>query len=494
MNFWNDLSLRIKLTFSFLGLLALILLVLGITLYLDNKNFLIKNLAIRVRAQAKPVISHWIFEDKGAPPLLGDDNRNAKNPELHKIASFLAQDLTSRDTGAIVLDRNGQILADGRILPEEPESAPPQPLYYKKTLAGEKEVEYETVFKGRHVLVVLIPLKPTPLSENILGAVQLTTPLAQIDHILFRQRMALMIGIGLAILVGAFLGLILTSSVLKGLTKMVATCKGIASGDLTQRVGLGGTRGDEIGQLSAAFDNMADKIQASFESQRRFVANAAHELRTPLTAIQGSVEVLMRGAQDDPETASRLIQGIYKETRRLSSLCEKLLSLSKLEVSANIEKRPFELEEFFSGLLPQIKASLKGQRLQLQRGGPVRLIADPDLFARVIINLIDNAIRHTPVDGEIALGWEKAASEILVWVSDNGHGILQEDLPHIFAPFYQGRHVLEDQTDTGRVLSTKDGAGIGLALVDVIVKAHGWKIEVDSVQGKGTRFTIRIPV
>ncbi len=491
MRLWRGQTLRVKLTMLYVGLLAAILLILGTILYLDNQRFLVNSLATRMRAQAKPTIEHWLFIDNTAPPLLGGQSHKTPPPDLERIAPFLARDLTSRHTGALVLDTEGKVLARGKRLPEEPDSPPPVPAYYRKALEGQKEISYSTRFQGAHVLVVLIPLKTSPESNDILGVVQISNSLAEIDSILFRQRLVLVVGIGIAVVLGTLLGLFFTTSTLKGLTKMVGICQAISAGDLGQRVGLAQRR-DEIGRLSEAFDQMADRIQASFEAQKRLVANAAHELRTPLTALRGSLEVLLRGVQDDPAASARLIQGMYQDVRRLSSLCEQLLSISRLEASVNVQKRPLRLGEFLAGLLPQLKLLSRGQRVLLQKGPEVEIPADPDLLTQIVLNLFDNAAKHTPRDGEISLGWRAAPGGAELWLSDNGPGIDPGDLPHIFEPFFRGRVRSEDAGSApGR--KAPQGAGLGLALVKAIVTAHGGSITTHSSEGQGTVFTMFFP-
>lgn len=478
---WSRLSLPLKLTLLYVGLLALILGTLGTVLYLDNQRFLVDNLAARVRAQAKPIIARWLFGRGQPPPLLGRDQGPRGRPRLEDIAAGLARDLTSRDSGALILDRRGRVLARGKVLPEEPEPAPPDPAFYRRALAGENEVSYATHWQGAHVLVVLVPLRPSPQSPRVMGLVQITTPLAPIDDILFRQRLVLLVGIGLALAVGTLLGLLFTSSALKGLTRMVATCQGISAGDYGRRVGLS-QRGDVVGRLSQAFDQMAERIQAAFQAQKRLVANAAHELRTPLTALQGSLEVLLRGVQDDPVASARLVRVMYQETRRLTRMCEQLLDLSRLEASANLEKRPLELKEFFRRLMPRLGLLAPEHHLELAGKGELNIAADSELLTRTLLNLVDNAARHTPAGGRIELGWRAREEGAELWVADSGAGIDPQDLPHIFEPFFQG----------GQGKGAK-GAGLGLALVKAMVEAHGGGIQVESRPGRGAVFRIWLP-
>ena len=142
-SFWHSLSLRTRLALLYGGLLAVILCLLGGVLYLNTRSFLLDATAKRIRAQAKPVIEHWLYPAEFMPPLWGQSLPKTRNSiDLERIAPFLARDLTSRDTVALVLDKQGRVLAVGRRLPEEPEAPSPQPFYYRRALAGKNEVNY----------------------------------------------------------------------------------------------------------------------------------------------------------------------------------------------------------------------------------------------------------------------------------------------------------------------------------------------------------------
>ncbi len=464
---WNKLSLRIKLTLLYVTLLTLLLSILGISLYLDDKNFLITSLEKRIRAQAKPVIAHWLYYEINPPPLLGTDNK--KIIHLKNIAPFLARDLTSKDTGAVIINIKGKIIARGKILKEEPSCPPPNKFLLKKALSGKNEIDYFTYFKGQHILVTFIPLRKTPKSSEIYGVVELATPLTQIDKILERKAILLITSILIALLLGSILGLYLTTSVLKDLSILVSTCEAIASGNLTKRVGLHYKRKDEIGRLSQAFDDMADKIQKVFLSQKRFIAKAAHEFRTPITAILGSSEVLLRGSIKDPKSLDTLIRGIYKEANRLWRLCERLLDISRIDASKNIQKQKISIKELVEDAINNMQNGLRGQKLYITAERDVDILVDPELFTLLLLNLIDNAIKHTKENDIIEIGWEKENNKyIKIWVKDTGEGIEPKDLPHIFEPFYQGKK------------DKKKGSGLGLSLVKEIVESHGGKIEVKS--------------
>ncbi len=503
---WNDLPLRYKLTLLYVGLLAVLLCVLGVALYLDTAHFLVHTTAVRLRAQAKPVIEHWLpgwaaGEEGPSPPVPGPTppagapgppgppvpappgDKAAIASSLDGIAAQLSRALTSRDTTALVLDADGKLLASGRQLPEEPLPAPPDSTYVSRALAGENEVTYTTNVDGVRSLVLLIPLRHAPGEGEVVGVVELTTPLALIDAVLWRQRLLIGLGIVLTLVLGTLGGLWITRSALTPLQRMISTCRRIAAGDLSQRVNLPARR-DEVGQLASAFDNMVAQIERTFAAQKRFVAAAAHELRTPLTALRGSLEVLLRGAQDDPSAAARLVQGMYREVTRLVRLAEQLLDITRLDSPVIIHRQPVDVARFFTGFLDQARRLAGERTVTLTPGGDVTVSADPDALKQVLFNLVDNAVKHTSPDDRIEIGWEVGEDEVAIWVADDGAGIAPDDLPHVFEPFYRG-----DRSRSRR----QGGAGLGLSLARAVVEAHGGTIEVESGLNVGTRVTLRLP-
>jgi signal transduction histidine kinase len=436
-----------------------------------------------LRAQAKPVIEHWLYTKDYVIPGL-KSSASPESLQLGKIATPLARDLTSRNTAALILDKTEKVLAVGKHLPEEPIPPPPNPAYTRLALAGQNEINYKMTWNGDPTLVVLIPLRSSPGSKTILGVAQLSTSLAPINRILLWNGLMLLGVMLLTLLIGGGIGLWVTSSNLRGLREVAQTCKQIASGDFTRRVTLPDSR-DEVHTLAQAFNLMVERIEAIFESQRRFVANTAHELRTPLTALRGSLEVLLRGAQDDPSAVARLSRGMVQEVDRLIHLCEQLLGLTKLESTQHVQKKPLNLSDFFEDFLPQARILAQNRSLSLQSGPFVSVKVDEDMLKQILLNLLQNAIQHTKEGGTILLGWHLIPDFVEIWVQDDGEGIPPQELPYIFEPFFQGK---------SPVSRRKQGAGLGLPLVKAMVEAHGGQIWVESQSGQGSRFAFHLPL
>ncbi len=467
MKRWHQLRLRTRLILLYLGLLTFSVTIIGGYSYWNVRNLLVGSTANHLRARAKPIIERYLFRQP--PPL------------LNTVAHNLACDLTSRNTAAVILDTAGALVASGKRLPEEPDAPPPRREFLRRALAGENEVTYQDTLNGEHVLVVLIPLRIAPGSHTILGVAQISTSLQPIREILVNHGMMLLLVVLIVLLVGGELGFTLISSNFRYLKQMAHTCQQIARGELSRRVEYPNS-GDEIGVLAEAFNHMVDRLEKLVATQKRFVANAAHELRTPLTVLRGSLEVLMRGSQDDPNAVARLTRGMYQQVQKLIQLCEQLLGLSRLESSRNIQKQPVELELFFREFLQQTRTLVQRHPFRFLAGPALILPADPDMLNRILLNLLDNALRHTPEGEEIAVGWKLHQNSVEIFLSDRGEGIPPEELPYIFEPFYQGKK------------HPAGGTGLGLALVKAMVEAHGGTIRVESQPGKGTTFSVNLPL
>ena len=265
--------------------------------------------------------------------------------------------------------------------------------------------------------------------------------------------------------------------------RLAAACDALARGDLSHRIA---PLPDDpaLAALAAAFNRMAEALEATLSAQQRFVADAAHELRTPLAAIRGALEVLLGGALDDPPSAHRLAQGMYRDVTRLSRLAERLLDLSRLQAATTVRRRPLDVAAFVRAFVEQAAFLAQERTLALAPGPAVVVQADPDALREALFNLVDNAAQHTTPGGRITVGWTVRPAGVVLFVADDGEGIPPQDLPHVFEPFYRGEHARSRR---------RGGAGLGLAIVQAIARAHGGEAHVTSAPGEGARFEIWLP-
>ncbi len=448
----NNISLKLKLTLRYVGLFSALFVALWAGLYATTRHTLLTEATDNLRSQTRAALQNW--EASSSPTF-----------------AALTQSLAERGLAAAVVDTAGSALAAA--------GAPAG--FAQAAKACVKPPSHAscilTVGNVRYV-VIAQPLKSAGTPVLFTGR-----PLQYLDQVLAWQRLSLLVGLAALVISGTAAGLWLTDALLKPLDEMTATCNRIAAGDLGRRVNLS-HRSDEIGQLATAIDRMAARVEATVASQQRFIASAAHELRTPLTAIQGALDILLRDALDDPPTARRLTQSMYREVTRLFRLCDQLLGLSRAHAAEAIHPQTIDLPAFLREFATQASFLAQARELALQEGEPTTLEADPDALKRILFNLVDNAVQHTPEGGKITIGWKKTSQGVQIWVSDNGEGIAPKDLPHIFEPFYRG-----DRSRSRR----RGGTGLGLAMVKGLVEAHGGKITASSTPGQGATFTIWLP-
>lgn len=250
----------------------------------------------------------------------------------------------------------------------------------------------------------------------------------------------------------------------------------IREGDFTGKVDLSDI--GEIGSLSRSFNEMADTLQLQESLRRKLIANVAHELRTPLGAMRGELEGMLDGVLDmDKEQ----LRSLYEETGRLRAMLDGIDDLTQAQASSlNLAKQHVDLDYFLGNIVERFRAGAleTGVAMELDAKEHVTAWADPDRLSQIVINLLQNAIRAVPDGGKVQLGYGRDGSGTFIAIRDTGHGIPEEDLPHIFDRFYSG---------------SGDGLGLGLAIVKELVDAHGGKIEVHSEVGKGTEVRITLP-
>jgi two-component system OmpR family sensor kinase len=343
---------------------------------------------------------------------------------------------------------------------------------------------------GIRRLVVVLPFR-LPATDAAPSPVMLlvqAASLAAADAVLNQLRLYLILGVIGGTLIGILVGLALTRVVLKPLARMAGTAGAISAGDLSRRLHLP-LGNNEIARLGASFDDMVDRLVAMMEAQRRFIADASHEMRTPLTSLEGLAEMLLTGAdRGNAQVAQRMERSMHSELRRLSHLVADLLTLSRLDSAPALIRTQVDVGNVLAQIAEQMtpQAEARQVRLTVQRSEPAIALADPDQLKQVMLNLVDNAIRYTPPDGEVRLTCtlDTSRGNVRLDVQDSGPGILPADIPHIFDRFYRG--------DLSRSRSS-GSSGLGLAIARSIVQAHGGTISVRSTPGAGTCFTVVLP-
>ncbi len=314
--------------------------------------------------------------------------------------------------------------------------------------------------------------------------VQTTESLEKTNEAVAQFTRSLLTMIPLAMLLAAGGGLFLTSRALRPIRAATEAASKIGASDLSERLPVSGK--DEFARLAQTLNGMLARLEAAFERQRRFVADASHELRTPLTVIKANTSLALADpalAPDARETLSEIDSAADRTTR----IVQDLLLLARSEAGQlPVKKETVALK----GLLDEL-----GQEAPRLRTGapPVRvdapasltLSADPHQLRRMLTNLLDNALRHTPSPGEVTLSASQSGKSVTLEVSDTGVGIAPEHLPHLGERFYRA--------DASRA-RTGGGTGLGLAIARSIAEAHGGTLTITSTPGTGTTVQIVLPV
>jgi two-component system OmpR family sensor kinase len=312
---------------------------------------------------------------------------------------------------------------------------------------------------------------------------QLGVSLADVDAALANLRGTLLsIGV-VALLVALAISFLVTTLGLRPLSRVAAVADRVAAGDLSARARLP-SGADEIGRLGRAFDRMVDRLEGAFAAQRQFAADASHELRSPLTVLGGYVDVLARGAHEAPEAADRILGSMRREIDRLSRLAADLLFLTQLEAGGGrLAPERLDVGDLLVDLADAARVMGDDRRVAVERDGPLPVVVDRDRLTQALLNLVDNAVRHTPEAGLVRLSGRRDGGTIVAEVYNEGSPIPPEHLPHLFDRFYRSDRFVEP----GR------HAGLGLAIVKAIVEASGGTVSATS-DASGTRFVVRLPL
>jgi two-component system OmpR family sensor kinase len=322
-----------------------------------------------------------------------------------------------------------------------------------------------------------------------MGSVIVADSLEKVDKTLSQLRFLFLILGLIALIAIAMAARWIIALGLKPLEAVEDTAEAIAAGDLSAR--LPAAKPDtEVGRLTTSLNTMLARIEESFTARlesenklRRFVADASHELRTPLTAIRGFAELHRQGAVVGEEKTKELINRIEKESVRMSSLVEDLLLLARLDQSRELAKEPVDLNTLITEAVASARAAGPNHPIEIKlEASEIFVLGDSQRIHQVIANLLANARAHTPNGTQISITALQGVSETTIAVSDKGPGLSKADQDRIFERFYRA--------DPSRVRNSGEGSGLGLSIVDAVMKAHGGYVTVKSEVGQGATFTL----
>lgn len=305
---------------------------------------------------------------------------------------------------------------------------------------------------------------------------------------LFRKSSyaAIFTAASLAVVFACGIGVLATRSLTKPIQTITRTANQIRNGDLTARTNFTGT--DEIGRLGETFDDMASTLERDIKLEHRLTSDVAHELRTPLMAMQATVEAMQDGVMPADEEH---LATVAAEVRRLSRLVDAMLRLSRMENGTTpLHTERCDVVALTADLVTVQEQLFQENGLELtfvNDTGHKRFYVelDPDLVREAMVNLMSNALRYTPEGGSVVVRVARDRRHVLLSVTDTGIGIAKEDIPRVFSRFWRSDASREREAG---------GLGVGLALTKEIVDRHNGTISVDSEEGAGTCFTLKLPL
>ncbi len=461
------MTIRTRLTLWYTGLLALTLLLLGILIYYVVGRVLIGNLEDRLLDQAADVVSVMQQENDPMAVMLSG---KVHLPSAETFSSQYYTQIVQLDGRVVQLSENlrGQRFPDNKTLLQNLEPGQPH---------------FTTVSTGQ--VRLHIASLPIPIGNQIVGVVEVASLMSSIDDALLVVGRALLFGSVFALVLAAVGGSILARAALLPIKNITETAQQITgTSELSQRIPAG-VPTDEVGQLTATVNDMLQRLEESFEAQQRLVADVSHELRTPLTTIQGNLDLLRRGAADDPAMRNEALAAIGNETVRMRRLINDLLLLAQADAGLQLQLQPVELDTLLLDVYRQGQVISQGTGVRVRLGAEDQavVLGDADRLRQLLLNLVDNAIKYTPSGGDVTLTLKRAGGWVQISVADTGCGIPAEDLPHIFERFYRA----------DRSRTRPGGAGLGLSIAKWVAEAHSGELEVESEVGQGTVFTLYLP-
>jgi two-component system, OmpR family, sensor kinase len=468
-------SLRARLVAGLLALTVIGLLIAATVTYVEQRSFLLDRVDQQAQAAA-PAMAHQLDESGYKPP--DDDDRDRGFPGGPGGGPRPENVNLPPGTYGQRRTADGTVIGSTRI--SYGQALPPGPKIPAKLEVGE-HITVESVKSGgpRYRVVASADRQDS-------GITVVAIPLRDVDQTL--DRLLRVEGLVIA---GVLLALGLTSLALvrlglRPLDRMATVAGEIAAGRLNKRVEPA-TEKTEVGRLGLALNGMLARLEGAFKEReasenrlRTFLADASHELRTPLASIRGYAELFRLGAADDPKALEDSMRRIEHESARMGVLVEDMLTLARLDELREPAHERVDLNEIAADAAADARATAPGRTITLDAHGHAFVNGDPQQLRQVTLNLLRNALVHTPAGTPI----EIHAHDGTLVVRDHGPGLPPGDPSQLFQRFWRA--------EGGRARG-RGGAGLGLAIVNEIVTAHGGTVEAANAEGGGARFTVRLP-
>jgi two-component system, OmpR family, sensor kinase len=423
--------------------------------------------------------------------VVGDRIRSDFHDELHSAASSLAAE--TRISSDPVL---GPVVSSPRLhdfaLPDDAVIRVDDE--FGRPLAGTNRSPQLGEPRGgvRNVGNLSVATEKITVSGSLPGFIQYARPYQGVDDTVARIWFFLAAGVLGGTLLALLAGLAVADRAMKPIAALTALARQITSTrDPSKRIPAPAAD-DEVGELARTMDGMLQALdearserEQSLERQREFVADASHELRTPLTSVQANLELLndaANGSQDDRHA----VESALSSTKRMSGLVSDLLLLARADTGRRAARTDLDLAAIANEALQEVEPLAGDRRLESHIDGPLPLQGNPDELHRLVLNLLENAVRHTPRKASVELRGERSGDEAVLEVLDDGPGIPDGMEEQVFERFVRGA----GPADTARA----GGSGLGLAIVRAVAEFHGGSVAAGRSPSGGARFTVRLPL
>ena len=496
------MSIRLRLTLLYCAILALTLTALGIGIYTAVSSFTLSAARNALTDQVKTVaISLQPHLGPGPGPGPGGQQGTGggrpaqQNPtqggtpsngtggwpntnQGQNLGTFIPPSDVAAQSAVQVRNLSGSVIYQSSDLKAAKLTLPLSAAAHKGLRPGAITETVVQVGKQRLLLATTLVAANGATSDIL----QMARSLHDVDQTLTYLWQILLAGGAIAIVLAGAAGWWLTGTGLRPINRIAQTAQEIgATQDFGRRVAYSGPA-DEVGRLAATFNDMLAALQAAFQAQRRFVADASHELRTPLTTIRGNLGLLQREPPIAEADRLAVVADLVSESERLSRLVGDLLRLARTDTGRPLRREPVPLEPLVADVTRRLAVLQPERAIRAESDSAAAALGDADAITQVLLILLDNALKFTPADGTVAATVAARGEHVILTVRDSGPGIAADALPHIFERFYQG-----DAARTGT------GTGLGLAIARALVEGMDGTIAVESRVGAGATFTITLP-
>ena len=473
------MNVRLRLTLWYTAIFSLILIMFSVAVYVGLTRNLLNAVDRHLQREVGEILGNLEFEHEE------DEHEGERRVEV----SYTPEE------GVYwrVLDANGRPIIDvGHF----------DGASYNADVANLSQSQLENITLADGTPLRLFST-PFVIEHQGAGVVQVAESYRHLQEVQNQLLLLLVVGIPFTLLASSAGGWFLASSALDPIDRITRTARRISARDLHQRLDMS-LPNDEVGRLAATFDEMLDRLEESFEQQKRFIADASHELKTPLTVLKGDVDVALARPRS-PEYYQDTLERVNSTTDRLTALVQELLLLSRVDSNRMLLKPEiFNLTNLLTREVAALMPNAVDKQIALHLDTPDTLLIEADRakLSRLFINLIENAIKYCRPNDSITVSAATQDEQICVTIADTGPGIHQQHLPHLFERFYRvdearSRAIADDTATGGRdtddIAGSSSGAGLGLSIVQWLAQAHHGRVEVDSRLEHGTTFTVWLP-